>query len=95
MEVEYKDKKGFKYRVDVPAEFRDQPQMGIVIGPPDLESLGLPKKYELILNNQLYDRKLFTWSDVRRRPEEIRAALKAMFRVHELAIISLYKEDKK
>jgi len=65
------------------------------IGPPDIESLELPKKYEVALNNQLFDRNLFTWSDVRHRPEEIRAALKAVFRADELAIMNLYKEVSK
>lgn len=94
MKVEYTDKKGLKHLVDIHEDYSDQPEMGIVIGPPDLESLGLPKKYEKILNNQLFDRKLFTWSDVRRRPAEIKAALMAMFRVDEQTIISLYKEEK-
>jgi len=93
VKVEYTDEIGRKYQVEIPAEYKDEPELGIVIGPPILESLNLPEKYEVILNNQLYDRKLFTWSDVRRRPEEIRAALKAMFRADELAIMNLYKEE--
>lgn len=95
MKMEYKNKKGCKYIVDIHPDFQDEPELGIIIGPPDLESLGLPKKYEVALNNQLFDRKLFTWADVRRRPEEIRAALKAVFRTDELTIMNLYKEENK
>lgn len=93
MRVEYKDEKGRKYQVEVPPEYEWEPETGIIIGPPDFESLGLPEELEIKLNNQLYDRKLFTWSDVRRRPEEIRAALKAVFRVSEAAIVRIYKEE--
>lgn len=94
MRVNYKNERGYKYLVEIPDEFQDEPELGIIIGPPDLESLGLPENYEVKLNNQLFDRQLFNWSDVRRRPDDIRAALKATLRVDEQAIIRLYKEER-
>lgn len=90
--VEYKDESGRKYLVEVPEGYEDMAEAGIRIGPPDLEPLNLPLEYEVRLNNQLYDRKLFTLADVRRRPDEIRAALHAVYHVDVLAIKYLYKE---
>ena len=90
--IEYKDEEGRKYLVELPEEHQDMPESGIVIGPPDLSELGLPIEYEVKLNNQLYDRKLFKLADVRRRPEDIDAALKAIFHLDVRKIRNLYKE---
>ena len=89
--VEYKDIDGRKYLVELPEEYKDAPETGVVIGPPDLGEVELPIEYEVKLNNQLFDRKLFTLADVRRRPADIEAALKAIFRVDVLKIRSLYR----
>ncbi len=88
--VEFKDEQGRKYLVEVPDGFADMAEAGIVFGPPDLSELELPLEMEVKLNNQLYDRKLFTLADVRRRPEEIRAALMAILRIDVRRIKSLY-----
>lgn len=88
--VEYRDEDGRKFLVEVPEGWEDAPEQGIEIGPPRLDELGLPPELEVKLNNQLYDRKLFTRADVRRRPEEIGAALKAVLRTDVLRIKSLY-----
>lgn len=88
--VEYKDEDGRKFLVEVPDGFEDMPESGISIGPPELTDLNLPLELEVKLNNQLFDRKLFTPADVRRRPEEIRAALMAVLRLDVLRIRSLY-----
>ncbi len=93
--VEYKDNEGRKFLVELPEEHQDMPESGVVIGPPELYELGLPIEYEVKLNNQLFDRKLFNLADVRRRPDDIPAALKAIFRLDVLKIRSLYKEVKK
>lgn len=90
--IEYRDEDGRKFLVKVPEDCQDMPEAGIRMGPPDLDSLRLPMEYEVKLNNQLYDRKLFTLADVRRRPEEVKAALQAILRLDVLQIISLYKE---
>ena len=93
--VEYKDEEGRKFKVEVPEDYIDMPETGIRLGPPDLEPLGLPLRYEVALNNQLYDRMLFTPADVRRRPDEIRAALHAVFKVDVLTIRNLYLTEVK
>lgn len=91
---EYVNKSGEKFLVEVPEEYQDMLDNGIIIGPPPLDSLDLPKKLRVMLNNQLYDRKLFTRSDVRQRPEEIEAALRAVFKTHVRQIKELYTEVK-
>jgi len=95
LKIEYKDELGRKFLVAIPEGYEDEPETGIKIGPPDLDGLNLDEKHEALLNNQLYDRKLFTWSDVRRRPDEIRAALMATFKADVVAIMNLYKEENK
>lgn len=91
---EYEDKSGQKFLVAVPEGFEDMIDNGIIIGPPDLESLNLPKPVRVALNNQLFERKLFTWSDVRLRPAEIEAALRNALRVQVRQIKELYMEVK-
>lgn len=92
--IEHTDLDGRKYLIELPEEFQDMPETGIIIGPPSLEMLNMPLDMEVELNNQLFDRKLFTWSDVRRRPEEIEAALKAVLKVDVRKIKELYMEVK-
>ncbi len=90
VKVEYMDDEGRKFLVQVPEGHEDSPESGILIGPPSVEPLDLPLEYEVKLNNQLYDRNLYTLADVRQRPEEIRAALMAVLRLDTLGIRSLY-----
>ena len=90
--VEYKDEDGRKFLVQVPDGYDDIPQSGIRIGPPELGSLNLPLEDEVKLNNQLYDRKLFTLADVRRRPEDIKGALLAVLKVYMRKTRNLYEE---
>jgi len=92
--IEYKDEEGRKYLVELPEDYQDMPESGVIIGPPVLDELGLPIELEVFLNNQLFDRKLFSLADVRRRPAEIEAALKAIFRVDVLKIKNIYREAK-
>ena len=64
--------------------------MGIVVGPPSLESLGLPEEYEIMLHNALYARKLFRRKDVRKRRPEVVGAIMAAFRLTAGQIVALY-----
>lgn len=93
VKVEYEDIEGRKFLVHVPEGGESMAEQGIPIGPPDLSILGMPLEYEIALNNQLFDRKLFTWADVRLRPDEIKAALKAVLKVDVQRIMNLYKEE--
>lgn len=94
--VSYTDEMGRRWLVGIPEDYEGLPEMGIPIGPPDMSSLKLPEEMETTLNHQLFDRKLFTLADVRRRPAEIQAALKVVFHLSATRIHNLYahKEDR-
>ena len=93
--IKYEDEEGRKFLVELPEECQDMPENGIRIGPPELDELGWPIELEVKMNNQLFDRKLFTEADVRRRPKDIVAAYWAVLRTDVLKIRSLYKEVKR
>lgn len=67
------------------------PALGIVIGPPDLTSLGLSEDQTRSLHQELFRRNLITLEDVRKRPHEIQGALQAVLKADAIKIINLYK----
>jgi hypothetical protein len=75
----------------VPEEESDA-SLGIVMGPPDTLSMGLPENLDIILHNELFNRSLFTWQDVKQRPQEILAALQSVLKIDSGKIMSLYRE---
>lgn len=64
--------------------------VGAIVGPPPLESLGLPKDIEVKLNNELFVRGIFTESDAIRRRSEVVAALQAALKVDAGKIVNIY-----
>lgn len=93
-EATYEDKKGRLWRVLVPDHALDSDaSLGIPIGPPSLDSLGLPEEQAVRLHNQLYHRQLFTEEDMKRRRHDVTAALFATFKVDSQKIIDLYREE--
>lgn len=89
--VEYKDKNGYKFLVEIPAGAApEMAKHGVVIGPPDLSELGLPKAVEVRLNNALYDRRLFTRRDLKR--DDLFAALQGAYRVDVTTLDNLYRK---
>lgn len=83
---------GYKYKVQVPD---DAPEFmwyaGVLVGPPDLASLGLPPMVELRLHNELYVRGLITLKDVTsRRINELQAALTAAYKVDVNKLMEAY-----
>lgn len=66
---------------------------GVLIGPPDLASLGLNEEVTTRLHNELYNRGILRRSDVRYRRPEIHAALMAALRVDADRIVALYEEQ--
>lgn len=81
---------GKKYVVQVPDEETDYTS-GFVIGPPDLNELGLPEAVERRLHNELFVRGLIRKSDILKRRHEIAAALQAAYAVDAEVITNLYK----
>lgn len=91
-ETVYTDSYGNKTKVVIPADAPDSDApKGIVIGPPDLDSLGLPRSIEVRLNNELFARGLLRRADVMKRPQEVFAALQAALRVDVAAVTNLYE----
>lgn len=88
----YEDETGRKWVTLVPQGQEGDAAIGIPLGPPDTRPLGLPEAVDLELNKQLFKRGLITKSDVRKRPQEVLAALQAALRADAVKIMNLYKE---
>lgn len=94
-EVTYTDPDGRKSLVWLPPGV-DESQAGDVgafIGPPKLASLGLPRKTEIALHNELFNRGLIREVDCRNRRVELEAAIRSVFRIDAAAIHALYVQD--
>lgn len=90
--VRHQDPDGRRFAVALPDYEADSAAiLGIRLGPPDLEGLGLPKDIEIRLNNQLYDRGLITAKDVKTRLPEVHAALMAALKVDAASVAGLYR----
>jgi hypothetical protein len=90
--VTWEDKKGRQHLRAIPNGVPDsQAEIGIPIGPPPLDKLGLPEEIEIRLHNQLYARQIFTSADARGRVQEIQSALMAALRVDVNRILAIYE----
>lgn len=90
--VRHQDPDGRRFAVALPDwEPPSAAMLGVRLGPPDLEGLGLPKDLEIRLNNQLYDRGLITARDVKSRITEVHAAWMAALKVDATTIVGLYR----
>ena len=95
-EVTHTDKDGRMSVVRLPdSASESESHMGILVGPPSLESLELPLDVEVRLHNQLFERKLFTLEDVRRKHGQLMAAMMAAFKPHTSSLMRIYMESKK
>lgn len=91
----YEDEKGRKWLVKIPETAPDSDaSMGIVVGPPSLDSLGLPEHIAIKLHNGLFDRDLFTEQDVKQRKQEVIAALLHAIGADVRRVMNLYSEVK-
>lgn len=90
--ADYQDEEGRWWAVSIPEDMIDQPQLGLIIGPPDLSSLtNLPPDTAVRLHNELWSRGLLTRADLKRGGAgSIKAALQAAFRADFAAVTSLY-----
>ena len=90
-QVSYEDDEGRFWMVSLPEGVPDSDaSMGIPVGPPPLESLGLPEDIEIALHNQLFHRGLLTAKDLKKRRGEIISALIHSLSVTGRAILALY-----
>lgn len=92
-QTSYEDAQGRKWRVALPDQLPDsEASVGLHIGPPSLEPLGLPEEIEIRLHNQLFARGIITLADAQRKKRDIFGALQATFKVDIMRIFQLYKE---
>lgn len=92
-EISYEND-GRWYRVRLPDTVPDSDAIyGIVVGPPDITSLGLPTDVATRLHNQLYSRHLFTLKEATSRSNELFAAWQAALRVNVQQLLNLYTES--
>jgi hypothetical protein len=76
----------------VPQGKENDVAMGIVIGPPDTRIIGLSESTDITLHNELFNRGLLTWQDVKVRPQEIQSALQSVLKIDSNKIMGLYRE---
>lgn len=66
---------------------------GVVLGPPDLTTLGLSEEVTTKLHNELFNRGIIRRNDARMARPEVHAALMSALRIDADRIISLYEEQ--
>jgi hypothetical protein len=92
-ETTYTDEWGRKFAVLV--EEGEDPAYGMIVGPLPLDGLvenGMSHDTMIRLHNELFIRKLLTYEDVRRRPQDVHAALQAALHVDVQTIQGLYAQ---
>lgn len=90
-QTQYTDEKGRCHAVMLPDGVPDEDAAkGLPLGPPSLESLGLPEELEIRLHNQLFSRHLFTAKDVRARRIDVLGSLMGAFKLDAEKIVQVY-----
>lgn len=87
----YQDEAGRHWVTLVPQGMEQEAHMGVPVGPPSLESLGLPEEVSIRLHNQLFQRGLLTKNDLRGKSREIVAAIQAAYRVDYARVTGLFE----
>jgi len=90
--VMYTDSDGRKRVVLLPEEYsEDQAEaIGIPVGPPRLDELGLPLELEVRLNNELYNRGILEPNDALRKRADIMGAIQSALKIDTDIIVTLY-----
>ena len=90
-ETKYVDPQGRYHAVLLPDGAPDSDaSMGIPLGPPSLAALNLPESLEVLLHNQLYSRRIFTWQDAKKRRQDVVGALQGALKIDAERILELY-----
>ena len=93
--IEHTDERGRKYLVMLPNGL-DDIDAGTVIGPPDVvDLLDLPERMATKLHNELFNRKLFSYKDVSKRPGEMQGAIQKMLRLDVATLSTAYHQYEK
>lgn len=93
-ETEYVDYEGRKFWIRLPDGAQpDDYQFGLRLGPPDLSQLGLPLAVEVRVHNELYYRRLFHFSDVKRKRQDLVGALMAALKLDADKLLEVYRVE--
>ncbi len=87
----YKDNDGRNWWVYLPDNApSNEANTGIPIGPPSLEDLEIPKSFEVALHNQLFNRKIFTSADIKRRRADVVSAIRSAYKTDSETLYAHY-----
>lgn len=91
-QVTHVDDAGRKWDVMLPdgAPISDA-AMGLHVGPPPVDELGLPEPWATRLHNELHARNVFTVRDAETRRQDILAAIIATFKIDVQQIVDIYR----
>lgn len=93
-QVPFQDSGGRYYARLIPGSQPDSAAViGVPVGPPPLDDLGLPAELTTRLHNELYNRGIFTARDAMSRRGEVAAALMAALKVDVGRVVDLYMGD--
>ena len=91
-EAHYTDKAGRMWATQLPDNAPDtDAELGLPLGPPSLEGLNLPEELEVRLHNQLYHRRIFTYSQAKADKLNVQAAMQATLKLDVLHIVEIYR----
>src|SRR3989304_3732166 len=86
----YTDSDGRKWAVWLPEGVPERAaSLGRPLGPPPLD-LALPEELAVKLHNELFARGLFTYEDVKRRPQEVVEAVRGVIRLTRARVMGAY-----
>lgn len=92
-QVTYTDKDGRRYERLIPDDAPlSHAKMGVPLGPPCLDALGLSSEIQTRLHNQLHARGILTARDAEQRLNEVSAALMAALKVDAVHILDIYAD---
>ena len=91
-EVTYEDEKGRLWLTLLPEDALDSDaSLGLAVGPPSLEDLGLPEDVEVRLHNQLYHRRIFSMKEAMTRKLDIQGAIQAVLKLDIFKVCEIYR----
>lgn len=93
--LDFTDLKGRHWRVQLPDDAGDdEVDLGVPVGPPDLEPLALakgwPESFAVRLHNELWHRGLLTKRDAQARSSELIGAFMAALKADAMDVARLY-----
>ncbi len=96
-EVQYTDELGRKYIYALPDDAPDEDvEMGQLLGPPDIVgNLELPEPFATQLHNELLNRNLLRYEDVRQNPKSLQGALQAVLKLDVQRLFNAYLQEDK